>query len=799
MKDFIYIPCNLDSSGKPTKPLIAWKNTDLDSINLEELLELAPGRAIITGSRSKLTVIDIDNEEAKKALEDYTTKSINELCRYIVKTGKGYHLYYKYNPNLKTSVKVVEGIDIRNDDAIVFCPSPKSSYYTLLEPDNLELVDIPLKLVEYLTPKSLQVFEESKVKDNELAYRNPLRFIVSRMLGTSLTSSLEESESDREYVENILFGGTKLSKASQKGSRHFLTTRIYGICNQDPTIDEIFLNTEVKAFIHRYVGPDDLDKEFDSCYKYFGHQFNYDPLWEARYKEYIEESKEDDRGFSELNRRLFEKNIVFFRTAKGFSYVHLGLTNEITTFKTQSSNPSNVKSYIASVLGCPTKEVDLNQIPWIDSEKFGVIFDDSRPVGFLDVPSPIDPTKTFRGLNLAFKSECDKASKRLNYFLDNPNEAKVKSFEELPLFYRAVFTSAFKNEESRNVYLTALSQHLKKLSLTFKMLLISGFREGTGKSAVTSSLFNVLFKERAINVSEGSFLSSFNGEFAGKYGVVFDDVDEINSGAKEKAFAQKIKQFVASPKLAIHPKGGQAYMVDNRALYVMTSNAEFPVRLGSGDNRRLLLLQGGETPLIETSLWKEFLESRSLTSNDSLPNFEELFEEGLDDFLSYLSHFMSSTSFVDLNNVEFSNEAIRRGKIENPISLVEGIAEAVVRRDLEALEDLAPFSNNDDRYDKFLEAFETKILKANSPGISAREMRGYFGHLWRHLASSFRRRGIKVKNAYSKWDSCKTIRFCIINPGGSWDNVSDNGTRIESVEEQIQSFSSNSPPVKGEL
>ena len=79
-------------------------------------------RAIITGKKSNITVLDFDDiEEYNRVIVQYPELKNH----YTVKSPNGYHIYFLYNPALKTGVdcfKSYNKIDIRNDDAIIIAP-----------------------------------------------------------------------------------------------------------------------------------------------------------------------------------------------------------------------------------------------------------------------------------------------------------------------------------------------------------------------------------------------------------------------------------------------------------------------------------------------------------------------------------------------------------------------------------------------------------------------------------------------------------------------------------------------------
>ncbi len=74
--------------------------------------------AMLTGKENGLTVLDFDDMSSPLLVE------LSEACpTYCVKTFKGFHFYYRYTPELQTgSNRFGEGVDVRNDGGVVFCP-----------------------------------------------------------------------------------------------------------------------------------------------------------------------------------------------------------------------------------------------------------------------------------------------------------------------------------------------------------------------------------------------------------------------------------------------------------------------------------------------------------------------------------------------------------------------------------------------------------------------------------------------------------------------------------------------------
>lgn len=79
---------------------------------------------IATGKISGITVIDIDQKSGGLETWERITEKFSVPDTYTVQTGGGgFHLYFKYTPEMKTGTNLLgPGIDIRNDGGYVIAP-----------------------------------------------------------------------------------------------------------------------------------------------------------------------------------------------------------------------------------------------------------------------------------------------------------------------------------------------------------------------------------------------------------------------------------------------------------------------------------------------------------------------------------------------------------------------------------------------------------------------------------------------------------------------------------------------------
>lgn len=176
-----------EKTGKETKNLVkmplGWQKLTQETsfINPEHM-----AYGIVTGKVSGITVFDFDDIKTYNWFYYNLGSNVQECFKKAikVKTRKGYHIYFKYNPELKTNTDVCErvpGVDIRNDGGFVIGPSTRyktldgeKHKYKLIKG---ELLDVPEYLLQQLNkekafktkPKEEQPKKEYKpVKEDKL-------------------------------------------------------------------------------------------------------------------------------------------------------------------------------------------------------------------------------------------------------------------------------------------------------------------------------------------------------------------------------------------------------------------------------------------------------------------------------------------------------------------------------------------------------------------------------------------------------------------------------------------------------
>jgi len=147
-KEYIYkFGYSVIPVGRDKKPVIDWKEYQTRYPTDEELeVWFSDGKnniAIVTGPISGIAVLDIDGKEGEESIKQNKLYLPPTPC---VKTGKGYHYYFKYQDGVRNFTRRYPGIDLRGEGGYVLAPPsihPSGMRYEWLIPPGEELPELP--------------------------------------------------------------------------------------------------------------------------------------------------------------------------------------------------------------------------------------------------------------------------------------------------------------------------------------------------------------------------------------------------------------------------------------------------------------------------------------------------------------------------------------------------------------------------------------------------------------------------------------------------------------------------------
>ncbi len=181
-----------------------------------KLKSLITGIGALTGSVSAITVIDIDDTERfERTFEVKLDELVSTTLAQRTPSG-GVHLFYKYDPEIKTGVFKEFGLDVRNDDAlIVLYPSyvldsPEKRYEFINEKVS-EIAPVPEKLRKLLlkkrASKEKEIENEGKKSVKLLSFRKAKKEDFLKIAKTLGELYREDKISGHEDIDFALVGG----------------------------------------------------------------------------------------------------------------------------------------------------------------------------------------------------------------------------------------------------------------------------------------------------------------------------------------------------------------------------------------------------------------------------------------------------------------------------------------------------------------------------------------------------------------------------------------------------------------
>ena len=139
-------------------PAVDWKPYQEKKVTLDDLNEWFGGTdneiAVVTGKISGITVIDLDKKGNVDGEKTATDKRLNLPEECSRKSPNGIHHYIKYNPDIKQTQGILDGIDIRNDGGYIKVWDFEGEYDWL---NDSPPVDYTHELLKKKQPKSFFV------------------------------------------------------------------------------------------------------------------------------------------------------------------------------------------------------------------------------------------------------------------------------------------------------------------------------------------------------------------------------------------------------------------------------------------------------------------------------------------------------------------------------------------------------------------------------------------------------------------------------------------------------------------
>lgn len=161
-------------------PKIPWNKYKVELMSLDSTRDFfveGENIAVVTGKVSDITIIDVDDED--KFSKFYNFNRLIEHTNTIVKTPKGYHFWFKYDSQLRTSQNRDFGFDIKNDNSLITVPPSQIDGHKYFFLKSEGIGEIPLDFKE----KILKIAKKHSSKSQEDLLEEVLnRLNVARQL-----------------------------------------------------------------------------------------------------------------------------------------------------------------------------------------------------------------------------------------------------------------------------------------------------------------------------------------------------------------------------------------------------------------------------------------------------------------------------------------------------------------------------------------------------------------------------------------------------------------------------------------
>jgi len=187
------------NSGVKKVKMIDWQKYKAEMYDLSDWRDEYKALAIMTGSISNLSILDIDSEEALDTILDALGGTIGDLANYIVKTTKGYQLFYTYESNTSTSIGVRDKVDFLSG-GVTFAVEPNEGYTLLKQgkPEAMptELKELILDDANSYEPQSdtAKAFANAIRENSSLPFTNPLYPTIKKFVDSTRITNHKDLE-----------------------------------------------------------------------------------------------------------------------------------------------------------------------------------------------------------------------------------------------------------------------------------------------------------------------------------------------------------------------------------------------------------------------------------------------------------------------------------------------------------------------------------------------------------------------------------------------------------------------------
>lgn len=619
-----YFKRNYTTGKKVNPPGVDWQTYQKSMFNIDKHWDVNNHKAvaIMTGITSNITIVDIDSYEKSAAYEKALGRPLSNMCNYIVKTFKGYQLYYTYNKNLTTKIMGAEKTDILSG-GLTFADPFNDSYEMFhdegvaLEPMPQDLLDI---LLEKLAARQDNNFDDALSQairdDSDVEFRYPMfytikEFLNSKIIGKNLNEQLKNIfySKDYEFMKNLR-KHSKFSNCAIEGERHNQLVYFGALLSKSPTINKkTYTDTFRKLHIEIYKLDIDNDAHESNLFqnrvngnmKYWKFEEN----WESKYNKIQDEVH---------NNFIDRYEIEYWVDSSGAKKYKVYDSFEKSPIESRNINDLRndivrlVNKYRGNELELTVDEVkELKSIITEDKivERRNV-FDVNESRRFF---TNIDGNRRYNLFN------------RSGYLLDILEDNSHLDVE-IPTTIKIILDNVFPVKEEQVRFLHDLAYHMTHLHTTTVAYVIMGV-PGTGKNRITDSLISAIYGKHYYKGLANEYTSRFRSQFENKLAINLDEIkNELpHNGGELGSFYNTLKSTLGNDTISVEGKGITVSTCPNNAFYVLTSNDVKPFIIEDTTDRRFNFIHTTNITLDSIVGYPESIEKAKQLITSELPEF----------------------------------------------------------------------------------------------------------------------------------------------------------------------------------
>lgn len=594
---------------------------------------------ILTGKISDLTIIDLDSSEAVEVLEELTNEPIYNLSNYIIKTVKGFQLFYRYNPKLKSVTKYKGfGIDILNDNYQTFA-DPINPGYSVLKEE--EPGDIPEKLIPFFSDfKRINTTSEALYNKKKNYYVEPFVETIEEFINAARISKKLKLKLENKFC-SFQFADTKLEDYG-KGNRSSFLSSIAAKLSLDPTISKEAFESFMIKFNNEFTKMNEIEFHRRFISRYLTKQasmvdvqtgeytpfWSYNNDWEKEHEKYTSETVLPSPDWSVWADIKENKYALYHVPSDSYTLA----SKPMLVDRLKGMFPENYESGVATHL-----------FPSIENT-----FDPLKPHPFFKDEYGREYYNTFKRTSM------------MQYFLE------CEPSNELPEFINNVLNNIYPEKELKDKFLHDIAHHLRYLKYCSNAMITIGKIGGEGKGIIFNDLLKLIYEEYYIKVGSNTFISEFNGELKNKLFVYLDE----SEGKFNDALLRGLKTIISNATIPLREMRKQVENINNYIMLGISSNKSVPVQLDSDKDRRFNVSQALKKNLKEYEWFNEV---------QSTIGVDKKIEQEIRQFIEYLagletsdvmySHIIENESRNNLKNeskstLEYTIELLAQKKYD---------------------------------------------------------------------------------------------------------------------------------------